>query len=320
MNFSLPYPRPLPHGALTPVVLATFLAISACDSRQPTDIVGETGDPQRAEAAGPPEGTDVWLLDILRDGDALRAASPRNLTNRPGYDNQPYFTPTGDLLFVQMEDGRTDLWRWGTASETMTRVTATADQGEYSPTPIPGSDGGISYIRSPDDSSGRLWRMPYEGAEPEIIFADIGPVGYHAWFDADYVALWRLQEPSILQLVELASQETRTLASGVGRTPQSVPMRRAVSFTRMIDEGRVVEMYDLDLKSTEVMALLPEGGDFHTWTPDGVLLCTVGAQVLAWNGAGWEQVIDLSDLGLALSRLTVSPDGTRLALVAEPVR
>lgn len=316
---SHPHPRPrrgLP-SALAPFVLAVFLVTPGCTGEAPAD---PPGDPEPSAAAGAPEGTDVWLLELMQEGDALRAGSPRNITNRPGYDNQPSFTPAGDLLFVQMEDGRTDLWRWNPEAERSTRVTATQDQGEFSPTPIPESESGISYIRSPDDTSGRLWRMPREGAAPEIIFPDIGPVGYHAWFDTDHVALWLLQDPSVLQLVELGTQEARTLATGVGRSPQSVPNRRAVSFTRATDGGTVVEVYDLDLDRTEALALLPEGGEFHAWTPDGVLLGSAGSRVFAWREGGWQKIADLAHLGLRLSRLAVSPDGTRLALVAESAR
>ncbi|MFT4874127.1 hypothetical protein [Congregibacter sp.] len=320
MSHPHPCPRPELPGALAAFVLAIFLVTPGCTGEPPVAAPRETGGSERSAAAGVPEGTDVWLLELVREGDALRAGSPRNLTNRPGYDNQPVFTSAGDILFVQMEDGRTDLWRWSTQEERSTRVTATAEQGEFSPTPIPDSDGGISYIRSPDDTSGRLWRMPREGAAAEIIFADIGPVGYHAWFDASHVALWLLQDPSVLQLVELDSQASRTLATGVGRSPQSVPNGRAVSFTRATDSGRVVEMYDLDLDRTEVLALLPEGGDFHAWTPDGVLLGSAGSRVFAWREGSWQQVVDLTHLGLTLTRLAVSPDGTRLALVAEPAR
>lgn len=214
-----------------------------------------------------------------------------------------------------MDGDRTDILRWNLDAERLTRLTATPKQGEYSPTPIPHSEGGISYIRSPDDTSGRLWHMPQEGAAPEIIFADIGPVGYHAWLDSDHLALWRLQDPSELQLVELKTQATTAIATAVGRSPQSVPNRRAVSFTRLTDTGTVVEMYDLDLESTEAVAILPEGGDFHAWTPDGTLLSSTGSQVLAWSNGAWEEVVDLTHLGLTLSRLTLSADGTRLALV-----
>lgn len=310
--------RPRLSGTLSPLVLALVLVIQGCSDETPTDSSQEAANAEPSTPSGAPQGTDVWLLELVQENNALRAVEPRNITDRPGYDNQPHFTPAGDLLFVQMEGERTDLWQWNSETETSTRITATPEQSEFSPTPIPGSAGGISYIRSPTDTSGRLWRMPQADAAAEIVFPDIGPVGYHAWFDADHVALWLLQDPSVLQLVELDTQAAQTLATGVGRSPQSVPGRRAVSFTRATDDGTVVELYDLDLARTEVVALLPEGGDFHAWTPDGVLLSSAASQVFAWRDDAWQEVVDLAHLGLELTRLAVSPGGTHLALVAEP--
>jgi len=312
-------PRPRLPRALAPFFLAVFLVTPGCTGES-TEADREARDSAPAEASAAPPDTDIWLLELVRDADALRAVEPRNLTDRPSYDNQPFFTPQGDLLFVQMEGEKTDIWRWNADADSPSRVTATPDQGEYSPTPIPGSQGGISYIRSPDATSGRLWRLPREGAAPEIVFPDIGPVGYHAWFDPDHVALWLLGEERALQRVELGSQAARTIATGVGRSPQSVPNRRAVSFTRATDSGTVVELYDLDLERTEALAQLPEGGGYHAWTPDGVLLSSAGSRVLAWRDDSWQTVVDLADRGLRLSRLAVSPQGTRLALVAEPDR
>jgi len=305
-------------GSFLSFALAVFLTAPGCHAGESADPSPDVTPSEAKAPAGAPQGTDVWLLELEREGGTLRAVGPRNLTGRPGYDNQPFFTPAGDLLFVQMVGDRTDLWRWNADTERLNAVTTTPGQGEYSPTPIPGSEGGISYIRSPDDTSGRLWRMPTAGAAAEIVFPDIGPVGYHAWFDADHVALWLLQDPSVLQRVVLATQEASTIATGVGRSPQSVPGRRAVSFTRRDDRGTLIDVYDLDLNRTDTLARLPEGGEFHAWTPDGVLLGSAGPRVLAWREGAWQTVADLSHLGLTVSRLAVSPDGVSLALVAEP--
>lgn len=305
-------------AALAMPILAGILSSQGCTSEEPVTRAQPTADAAPAETPAIPDGTDIWLLDLSQQDSALSARAPRNITNRAGYDNQPFFEPSGDLLFVQMENNKTDIWRWSADTKTSNRVTATPKQGEFSPTPIPESDGGISYIRSPDDTSGRLWRIPQTDAEPEIIFADLGPVGYHAWFDTEYVALWRLQEPSVLQLVELATQDTRTLATAVGRSPQSVPNRRAVSYNQATEDGTAVKVYDLDLDTTETLAILPEAGEFHAWTPDGVLLGSAASRVYAWRNGSWQQVVDLGDLGVTVSRLAVSPDGKHLAVVGEP--
>ncbi|MEE4277410.1 MAG: WD40 repeat domain-containing protein [Halieaceae bacterium] len=300
----------LPYFLIPALLMPEWASGAAAGPQGPT-----TAEP--AAAGLVPEGTDVWLLDLERDGAELRAGNPRNLTQRPGYDNQPFFTAEGDLMFVVMEGEKTDIWRWDSDSEVAVRLTDTPEEGEFSPTPIPGSGGGISYIRSRTDTSGRLWRTP-PGGEAEVIFPDIGPVGYHAWFDDGHVALWLLQEPSKLQVVALATQERKTIATNVGRSPQSVPQRRAVSYTQLAGADPAIKAYDLDLERNEMLARLPEGGDFHAWTPDGTLLASAGSRVFAWRDDQWHALVDLAHLGLRLSRLAVSPDGSRLAVVAEP--
>jgi hypothetical protein len=62
-----------------------------------------------------------------------------------------------------------------------------------------------------------------------------------------------------------------------------------------------------------------QGGDFHAWTPDGVLLQAHGTVLYAWSPGdhAWRQLADLSAQGISLSRLAVSADGTRIDLVGE---
>ena len=55
------------------------------------------------------------------------------------------------------------------------------------------------------------------------------------------------------------------------------------------------------------------------WTPDGTLLMADKDVLYAWRrgDAAWHRVADLAALGVhGVSRLAVSPNGERLALVA----
>ena len=45
-------------------------------------------------AQGPP-GTDIFLMPLSGTGGSLKAAAPRNITARAGYDNQPFFSTDG---------------------------------------------------------------------------------------------------------------------------------------------------------------------------------------------------------------------------------
>ena len=42
-----------------------------------------------------PAETDIWVAELLDSGRRLRVGVPVNATDRPGYDNQPYFLPDG---------------------------------------------------------------------------------------------------------------------------------------------------------------------------------------------------------------------------------
>jgi hypothetical protein len=266
-----------------------------------------------------PEGTDIWVLEFGVLGGGLQAWSPRNLTSRPGYDNQPQYTAEGQLLYVAQEGVRTDVWRWNPDTGMKDRLTLTMDASEYSPTPIPGARGAISFVKVEPDSTQRLWRMTRDGEEATVLFPEVAPVGYHAWIDEETVALYVLGDPATLQLAELGAGTTRTVAEDIGRSPQAVPGRRAVSFTHSTPEGVVVQVYDADRDETEVAATLPAGAEYHAWAPDGVLLTATGEGIFAWREGSWARIADLAVLGQRFTRLAVSPIGSQLAVVGEPV-
>ena len=52
--------------------------------------------------------------------------------------------------------------------------------------------------------------------------------------------------------------------------------------------------------------------------PDGSILMAHGTRLLRWNGGkDWETLAELPDIGGAIKRLTVSPDGTKLLFVVQ---
>lgn len=303
-----------------PLLACSTLILAACGGEGSSDA--RSGEPSAVPAdvvTGVPEGTDVWLAEIFEVvGGGFVIDEPRDLTSRPGYDNQPSFGPDGTLYFVQQEGVRTDVWRWDSGSNTKHRLTSTPDESEYSPTPMPRGQG-ISMIKVEADSTQRLWGIDLDGTRPRLLIEDVAPVGYHAWFDLDHVALYVLGEPSTLQIANLATGEVRTVAENVGRSLQTVPGRRAVSFAQLDDRGgSTIRMYDLETDRATDVAPAVEGAEFHAWTPAGVLLQGAGPAIWAWIDGAWTQVGDFSGVGQVVSRLAVGPNGDRIAVVAEP--
>lgn len=300
------------------LLLAPLLALTACGGSDDAAEAGPRALPEDV-VTGVPEGTDVWLAEIFDVvGGGLVIDEARDLTSRPGYDNQPAFGPDGALYFVQQEGVRTDVWRWDQGTDTKHRLTATPDESEYSPTPMPGAQG-ISMIKVEADSTQRLWAIDLDGTRPRVLLEDVAPVGYHAWFDASTVALYVLGDPATLQIADVETGAVRTVAENIGRSLQKVPGRRAVSFAQIAADGSsTIRIWDLDTDRATDAAPSVEGGEYHAWTPSGVLLQASGPTIWGWMDGAWVQVGDFEPLGQIVTRIAVAPQGGRVALVAEP--
>ncbi|KPJ95897.1 MAG: hypothetical protein AMS18_02035 [Gemmatimonas sp. SG8_17] len=276
--------------------------------------------PHAAWAQGP--GTDIHLVSIHLSGDQVTFDRALNITNRDGYDNQPSFLPDGNsLLYSSNRGSQTDIYRYFIATQITERVTNTAPESEYSPAIMPGTNM-FSVVRVEADSTQRLWQFDLNGANPRVVLTGIKPVGYHAWGDANTVALFILGDsatPATLQLADVRSGRAQIVAYNIGRSLHRVPGRAAISFTHRVPEYLVKQ---LDLVSGAVSPLMQllSGNEYYAWLPDGSALMGLDSKLfrrVPTSDSGWQQVADLSDVGISgITRLAVSPAGDRLAIVA----
>ena len=289
------------------------------------------GEPPAAEpadaAAGSvtaeaPPGTDIWLATLSLGADGvLDIGEPANFTNRAGYDNQPHFLADGSGIWYTVIDdaGVADIWLHDVATGTNTAVTTTAPESEYSATPMPG--GGFSGIRVEADSTQRLWRFDADGGNASVLLADLAPVGYHAWADDETLVMFVLGNPPTLQVGNASTGTAEAHGENIGRSIQRIPGSNQVSFVqRVSQEESWITRLSPDSGEQERLIEAIEGGDFHAWTPGGTLLMAHQSRLYAWtpgDEGDWEEIADLSDLGIEITRLAVSPDGSLLAIVGE---
>ncbi len=279
-----------------------------------------------AQVASPPD-TEIYLAPLSIDGATLSVGRPVDITNSPGYDNQPFFTADGGILFTSIRAGGTlpDVYRYDIATRRTARVTNTPE-GEYSPTVTP--DGRhISVVRVEADKTQRLWRFTRFGQKPELVLADVKPVGYHAWADRRTLVLFVLGQPATLQVADTRTGKAEVVAQDIGRSIARIPGGTAVSFVQRRREGdaqRVLWISKLDPKTKKVTPLVRavEGATDAdcAWTPGGTLLMAHADVLYAWRQgeAGWTRVADLGALGLHhVSRLAVSPAGDAVAIVTQ---
>ena len=86
-----------------------------------------------------PPATEVYLMALPQDPSAHDGPTTWiNISNSPGYDNQPSFLPDSSaVLFSSNRDGKqTDIYRYDLATKALKQLTNTVDL-EYSPAVTP---------------------------------------------------------------------------------------------------------------------------------------------------------------------------------------
>ena len=271
-----------------------------------------------ATAQTAPPSTDIYLVDLKEDKVEVPTGGPINLTNRDGYDNQPFFSRDGKhLMYTSQREGQTDIYQVRLADGYIEQVTNTPES-EYSPNETP--DKGISVIRVEEDGTQRLWRFDRDGSNPALLFTDIKPVGYHAWVDDKRVAMFILGQPPTLQVGALASGKAAVMAESIGRSLHRIPDSKLISFVhKMSDSDWRIKQLAVDSGTVEdIVATLP-GREDYAWTKHGTLLMADGASLYYLDNAdqGWKMMYDFAPHGVKnITRLAIDPSAEKLAFVA----
>jgi hypothetical protein len=282
-----------------------------------------------AMPAQAPPATEVYLAR-LQAGRATGPLGPWiNVSNSPGYDNQPSFLPdSSGLLFSSNRDGKQmDIYRYDIANQKVSQVTSTPE-GEYSPTVAPDRRT-FSVIRVEADGTQRLWRFDLDGSNPRVMLENVKPVGYHAWIDESHLALFVLGSPATLQRADTKTGLATVAATGIGRSILIRPGTGTVSYLATAETPRVLK--ELDPKTGVATTLIApvEGSQDAAWMSNGRLLMARGTTISVWvpGATAWADFSNLDAILVEggppprvtnITRMAVSPDGRWLAFVAEP--
>ena len=285
----------------------------------------------------PPANTEVYLTGLSVDVLPLTGGDKTsliNISNSPGYENEPSFTPDGkSILFVSKRDGKqTDIYRYDIATRALTQLTHTPES-EYSPLVTP--DGKtFSVIRvEADGTTQRLWRFDLDGSNPRLILENVKGVGYQAWLDATHLALFIVGapgQPNTLQLANTTTGATEMIDSnpghGLALRPHGPSAAPTLSYVCKTDPTHwVVKEFDLATKKVTVIADALPGSEDLAWDPiRDILFMAKGPKVFLLDKrskTGWGEQGDFTPAGIDhITRLAITTGPQpRLVFVAEPV-
>jgi hypothetical protein len=273
------------------------------------------------ELARAQDAMDIFVAEVTVTDGRLEIGQPRNVTQRAGYDNQPWFLPDGrSFLYTSERDGQTDIFRHDLLTGGTVRITNTPEN-EYSPS-LPLGGERMMVVRWPTDmSTGALWWFTPEGEPLEQAVGSVERVGYYAFVDEHMLALFINDSVQSFILSDTRTGDTIRVGQELGSSaPRTIPGEKAVSFLHRHEDG-VWWLSRLNVADRSAVPLVRMLGGVpnYTWTPQGTVLAADDGKIMEWvpGTAVWRTVVAYTDPALqGITRIAISPQGDRIAFVS----
>jgi len=264
---------------------------------------------------------DIYLFDLADQAEGYVLTNGKNVTHREGYDNQPFFTPDSKtFLYASQRKGDNDIYEYFLETGDTRRLTDTPDVPEYSPMPN-AENTHFTVVRENTVPDQTVWRVERETGESEWALTSREPIGYYRFNRRGEALVW-IRYAFVMQLARPGKNEMIFITGHAApSTPKLVPHTDTFSFVhRQVNGESWIKRLDPETLSITPVAPLLGAQIYYGWTRDGRLLTARGSTLLQWipgESTKWTEVADLAPFGLRdITRLMVSPDNTKIAVVA----
>ena len=267
--------------------------------------------------------TEVYLFDLKVNGADYTLSNQRNISNNPGYDNQPYFYNDNVVVFASTRNKQTDIAAYSIKDNRVTYINDTPQGSEYSPTKIPNQKA-VSAIRLDTTGLQRLYRYDFDTGIDALLVENL-VIGYHTWINKDKLASFVLGNVNTLVISDLKKGFNVTVDSIIGRSLHKIPNTiNTFSYVSKRSQPWQIKSLNIDdQKITTLIETVPEAEDM-CWLINGVILMPKGNTIYKrhpQNDREWTVLKTFNDPNLQnITRLAVNETGTLLSLVSEKER
>ncbi len=232
-------------------------------------------------------GTEIYLFDLYSSDGNLTLSNPKNITNRVGYDNQPFFHLSKSLIYyTTMQDGQSDIWSYNYKTGTRTQITNTLDS-EYSPTVTPDKKYLSCIVQR--KSNGDQDLVKYNIGNPtktQIIFESqkTGKIGYQAWLNKHELITFVLGEPQTLHYQDIKTGKDKIVVSNIGRSLHLIPKNKAFSFVQKNDNKWLIRSYSPSKNTIiDIAESSPNSEHYNAWVNDKVILESRNLEIFSYE-------------------------------------
>lgn len=271
--------------------------------------------------------TEIYLFDLVKTENSYLLKNPVNISNNKGFDNHPSFSEDGrSILFSSVRNGQMDVAQYDIFDDYRTWLTDTPLSNEFSPQSYPKKKKYFTAVRQETDGTQLLYTYSYKNnKEPEILIPNL-KVGYYLWLNAKSLVSFVIGDIETLQVSDFKNKIKYPVQKNIGRSLQKIPFKMDIGsdlFSFISKDHEEPEIYAINPKTSDVKYLtdpLPDSEDL-AWTIDGSILMGKNDQIYKLKPGedkNWTPITIESDLPLKnITRLAVSPNGARIAVVVE---
>jgi len=267
--------------------------------------------------------TEVYLCDIDLAYGGLDVFNFQNISNDAGYDSQPSFSGNDKVFFAGNNNGQTDIALYTISEKVKTWHNSPTDGSEYSPKLIPNGGTKVSAVRLDPDGLQRLYSYEWASKNSSELIEGL-QVAYYEFYDSNTIVASVLHGDNLdLVISNLKEKINDTILTNSGRSIHKILNSKSMSYT-VLNEEKNQDLYVLDMEPRESFFIcqLPIGIQDYTWLSDTQILIGSGSKLFIYDtflNSKWVEFADLSKYKInEITRLSVSPNGKKLALVAEP--
>jgi hypothetical protein len=261
--------------------------------------------------------TDIFLFDIKCTGKTISIISHKNITNRKGYDNQPFFHPEKPLLYYVSikEDNQADIYFYDLNKKTHQQFTKTAIS-EYSPQLSPDKKL-ITCVVVEIDSTQKIYGYEISGKTNGKALLEEDSIGYYSWISIDSLIYYKLTQPHSLHVIDLKNNKSSWIANHPARSFKAIDETKFFYCVKEQDTTHI-RFYSTLLKKSDLIGYTGKLNEDFIWQEPFGLLKTENQKIYRFDTGFelWVEVLDLSKLiSKKISRFAISKDKKHLAVV-----